>query len=150
MEKTAILSEDNLYRYQLSRVWDTTKPLLLFIMLNPSTADSNNDDPTIRRLINFCKSWNYGGFYVGNLFAYRTPKPAELKKANYPIGSDNKKHIMEMLKKCQKVVYAYGNNQKEPTWLNELLHEVYCIKLSTQLSQNIKHIHNQPLHYNYL
>jgi len=51
MKKDAKLSDDKLYRYQLSRIWDEDKPTVLFIMLNPSTADADVDDPTIRRVI---------------------------------------------------------------------------------------------------
>lgn len=54
-------------------------------MLNPSTADENVDDPTIRRCINFAKDWGYGGMYVGNLFAFRTAYPKELKEAGFPV-----------------------------------------------------------------
>ena len=52
MNKTAVLSDDNIYRYQLSRIWDEEKPKILFIMLNPSTADEFVEDPTIRRVVN--------------------------------------------------------------------------------------------------
>jgi hypothetical protein len=78
MKKDAKLSDDKLYRYQLSRIWDETKPKVLFIMLNPSTADADVDDPTIRRVINFAKSWNYGGVYVVNLYAFRSTDPKGL------------------------------------------------------------------------
>lgn len=89
MEKTAIISEDEKYRYQLSRCWDETKPRILFIMLNPSTADANIDDPTIRRVISFAKSWGYGGVYVGNLFAFRSTDPKGLKQIADPVGENN-------------------------------------------------------------
>jgi hypothetical protein len=72
MNNAAIISEDNQYRYQLLRVWDETLPRILFIMMNPSTADATKDDPIIRRVISFAKSWGYGGVYVGNLFAFRS------------------------------------------------------------------------------
>ena len=65
----AIISDCGKYRYQLWRKWDPSLPVVLFIMLNPSQADASEDDPTIRRCINYAKSWGYGGIYVGNLFA---------------------------------------------------------------------------------
>lgn len=130
MEKTAILSEDNTYRYVLSRIWDDSKPKLLFIMLNPSTADNTTDDPTIRRLITFTKDWGYSGFYVCNLFAYRSTDPKQLRYVDDPVGPENVLYIEDTLSKVDKVVYAWGNNQKEPLWLSDLVSEAYCIELS--------------------
>lgn len=130
MKRDAVFSEDMRYRYQLSRIWDETLPTLLFVMLNPSTADASIDDPTIRRVISFTKSWNYGGVYVSNLYAYRSTDPRCLKDASDPVGMDNKAHIAHMLTLVDKVVYAWGNNEKEPIWLRDLVETPYCIALS--------------------
>ena len=66
MKKDAILSEDRKYRYVLSRIWDESKPLVVIIGLNPSTADEKDDDNTIKKCINFSKNWGYGGLYMLN------------------------------------------------------------------------------------
>jgi hypothetical protein len=128
--KSAVISEDNNYRYQLSRIWDESKPAVLFIMLNPSTADASIDDPTIRRCINFAKSWGYGGLYVGNLYAYRSTDPKALKYVENPVGNDNIAHIQSLVTLVDKVIYAWGNNQKEPEWLRSIVETPYCIELS--------------------
>ncbi len=130
MKKHAILSEDNKYRYQLSRIWDEEKPMILFIMLNPSTADANIDDPTIRRVTNFAKSWGYGGLYVGNLYAFRSTDPNILQKVDNPIGTDNIQYIKSLIGLTEKVIYAWGNNRKEPEWLSNLVDNPYCIDIS--------------------
>jgi hypothetical protein len=130
MKKGAILSEDKLYRYQLSRMWDDSKPPILFIMLNPSTADADADDPTIRRVIQFSTSWGHGGVYVANLYAFRSTDSKTLKTVDDPIGKDNVSHIKHLIGIVDKVVYAWGNNQKEPKWLSELVQTPYCIDLS--------------------
>jgi hypothetical protein len=130
MKKAAILSEDNLYRYQLSRIWDESKPPILFIMLNPSCADAAHDDPTIRRVIRFATSWGYGGVYVTNLYAFRSTDPKVLKHTDDPVGKENISYITHLIGMVDKVVYAWGNNQKEPTWLSELVQTPYCIDLS--------------------
>lgn len=78
MIKDAILSEDRKYRYILSRTWDETKPTVLFIGLNPSTADEKTDDPTIRKCINYAKCWGYGKILMANLFAFRSTILIEL------------------------------------------------------------------------
>ena len=57
MQKDAFLSEDRMYRYGLSRVWDKSRPYVLYIGLNPSTADENKDDPTIRRSVDYVCKW---------------------------------------------------------------------------------------------
>lgn len=72
------------YRYELSRSWDSMLPTIAFVMLNPSTADAAEDDPTIRRCIGFANAWGYGELKVYNLFVLRTPDPADLAGHEYP------------------------------------------------------------------
>ena len=109
MIKDAVISDSGFYRYELSRIWDHSKPLVMFVMLNPSTADSNEDDPTIRRCIGFAKSWGYGGLYVGNLFGYRSTDPKKLLLVSHPIGSENKYHLKLMADRCETIICAWGN-----------------------------------------
>lgn len=109
-KKGAILSECEGYRYRLWRIWDEAKPKVMFIMLNPSTADAEVDDPTIRRCIGFAKSWGFGGLYVGNLFAYRSTQPKGLFEPNDAVGIDNNYHLQEMSKECEIAVCAWGNS----------------------------------------
>jgi len=130
MKKHAILSQDNKYRYQLSRIWEEEKPKVLFIMLNPSTADANVDDPTIRRVINFAKSWGYVGVFVGNLYAFRSTDPKGLRYLDNPLGEDNIHHIQNLIGLVEKVIYAWGNNQREPEWLSDLVDTPYYIDIS--------------------
>lgn len=85
----AVLSVSGVYRYLLWREWRSGGPKAWFVMLNPSTADAEKDDPTIRRCIGFAKSFGYGGLAVTNLFAFRATSPADLIKVNWPFGSEN-------------------------------------------------------------
>lgn len=107
--KGAAFSKCKMYRYRLWRIWDDKKPKVLFIMLNPSTADSTMDDPTIRRCIGFAKSWDYGGLYVGNLFPYRCSQPKGLFKSINAKGEQNQAHLLEMSKLCKIGICAWGN-----------------------------------------
>ena len=132
MKKQAVISEDGKYRYQLSRTWDEEKPKVLFLMLNPSTADANIDDPTIRRVVNFASSWGYGGVFVGNLYALRSTDPAALGTADDPIGKDNLHHVKTLVGMTDRVVYAWGNKKKEPEWLCNLVDKPYCIDISKE------------------
>lgn len=68
------------YRYKLWRYWDD-RPIVSFIMLNPSTADAEHDDPTVRKCVGFAKRWEKGGIEVYNLFAWRATDPNDLLDA---------------------------------------------------------------------
>ncbi len=58
----------------------------MFIGLNPSRADGRCDDPTLRRLIGFARTWGYGGLEVLNLFARVSASPAALRRCRDPVG----------------------------------------------------------------
>lgn len=87
--RSATISVCEKYRYDLFRIWDMTTDHVTFIGLNPSTADEETDDPTIRRCIAYAKSWGYGGIRMVNLFAYRATEPKDMMGADDPIGSQN-------------------------------------------------------------
>ena len=78
--KRAIISECGLYRYELHRTWDKKKGKVLFIMLNPSTADAVNDDTTTIRCINYAKRWGFGSMMIGNIYPFRAKRPKDLKE----------------------------------------------------------------------
>ena len=92
---TAILSSCERYRYLLERKVGLQERTALFIMLNPSTADAHQDDPTIRRCKAFAQRFHCGKLAVVNLFAYRATKPAVLLKHDEPIGPENNHHIRQ-------------------------------------------------------
>jgi len=137
----AIFSDDDRrFRYALWRRWNyTPKNLdaLLFIGLNPSTANATRDDPTIRRLVNFAKSWGFGGLFVGNLFSIVSADPAVLltdtSKELY--GGPNDAAIKRMRELCTLVVVGWGEFGKRvgyrPAAIMDLVGEpVYCIKVN--------------------
>ena len=97
------------------------------------------DPIEVKKCIDFAKSWGYGGLYVGNLYSYRSTDPSLLRFVANPMGVDNPKHVKEMVEKCALVVYAYGNNKKEPQWLREIVANPYCIKTT------VKNIPAHPL-----
>lgn len=109
MKKTATISECNKYRYDLLRVWDETTPYLMFIGLNPSTADHEQDDPTIKRCIGFAESLNFGGICMCNLFAFRATKPSDMMSSSSPIGIDNDSYVKLHAEKAGMVIAAWGN-----------------------------------------
>ena len=104
----AEFSEDRKYRYTLWRIWDNNKPMVMFIGLNPSTANETTNDPTICRVIKFAFDWGFGGVYMTNLFAYVTPYPEKLKECNDPLA-DNDSWLEKTAHKCKKIIFAWGS-----------------------------------------
>lgn len=107
-ETSATLSADGQYRYDLSRTWDHDAGRLVFVMLNPSTADANVDDPTIRRCKAFARREGFGGIVVLNLYAYRATKPAALRDVDDPIGPENDQTIVRVLSTRKRAIAAWG------------------------------------------
>jgi hypothetical protein len=110
---SAILSQDRKYRYRLTRdIGMMGDGACCFVMLNPSTADEDNDDPTIRRCIGFAKRWNCARLEVVNLFAYRSTSPDVLSamSRNIAVGPENDYYIVESCKSSRLVVCAWGNS----------------------------------------
>lgn len=100
------------YRYRLWRTWDNTLPTCCFVMLNPSTADAEADDPTIRRCLGYARDWGYGGLEVVNLFALRATDPREMLAAEDPVGPHNDGAIGATVLSAGLVVAAWGADGK--------------------------------------
>ena len=99
------------YRYSLSRQWGDERPAI-FIMLNPSTANKCEDDPTIRKCMRFAKRWQCGGLVVVNLFARRAPLTKDLFQDKQPVGPDNLCHIAHAIRMNDFAVCAWGEHSK--------------------------------------
>ena len=108
MIRRAAFSRCGTYRYALWRRWDESRPHVLFVALNPSTADDRKDDPTIRRCIGFARDWGYGGLAVANLFAFRATLPAVLREARAPVGPRNDRWLARLAGETGLVVAAWG------------------------------------------
>lgn len=109
----AEFSTDRKYRYALWRIWDKSKPLVMFIGLNPSTANEGKTDPTITRLTGtketpgIAEYNGFGGFYMMNLFAIVSSKPKILLTDPDPLG-DNDHWLEKIAVKCETVVFCWG------------------------------------------
>lgn len=130
-ESGAIFSPCRMYRYALWRIWDRSKPLCMFTGLNPSTADEQLNDPTIRREIGFAQSWNYGGLLKGNAFGFRSTDPKGLRLALLPIGDDND-HVLSVLAAMADLkIAAWGADSfvspNRARGLLERLGDVHCL-----------------------
>tara|TARA_B100001029_G_C15048979_1_gene449251 strand:- start:946 stop:1422 length:477 start_codon:yes stop_codon:yes gene_type:complete len=140
----AFFSEDRLYRYALWRIWNDLLPKVLFIGLNPSTADEVQDDPTIRRCMRYANDWGFGGYIMGNIFGYRSTDPYKLRLLDNPIGLDNNYWLTKLHNEADLTIGAWGNHGKLLNRGEQVLNfidNVYCLKITKE---------GQPSHPLYL
>lgn len=95
------------YRYHLWRTWDD-RPRVLFVGLNPSIADAEVDDPTIRRCIRFAHDWGYGGLWMANLYAHRSTDPKGLCTVEDPVGDQNDDWLSHLALRAELTIVAWG------------------------------------------
>ncbi|MFZ1084542.1 MAG: DUF1643 domain-containing protein, partial [Terracidiphilus sp.] len=100
------------YRYTLKRVWDASLGSVLFVMMNPSTADPYVDDPTVAKCQRYARAWGYGTMLVGNTFAYRATNQKDLLQVADPVGPKNDKYLLHMAAEAGMIVLAYGKPHK--------------------------------------
>lgn len=126
LESGATFDCTGVFRYRLWRRWDDG-PSVCFIMLNPSTADAERDDPTIRRCIRFARDWGYGGLDVVNLFAYRATDPRALRSVADPVGPLNGRAIAEAVEGATLTIAAWG---AWPAGTPPLSAPLYCLGMN--------------------
>ena len=124
------------YRYSLERSWQTRHRhprRVLFIGLNPSTADHRKDDPTIRRCVGFARDWGFSELEVVNLFAYRATYPDDLKAAANPVGKRNDYWIRHCHRAADLTIACWGNDgefmQRADRVMN-MLDDLHCLNLN--------------------
>lgn len=113
LQAGADISEDGLYRYWLSRRLGMGERTVLFVGLNPSTADAEQDDPTIRRCVGFARSWGFDWLFMGNVCAYRSTDPKALASLDElaAVGPGNQDALKWMTQRAELVVAAWGQNK---------------------------------------
>lgn len=139
---TAVISPCGLYRYRLDRPLSSLtagRGVVAFIMLNPSTADAEQDDPTIRRCLGFAWSLRAERLVVGNLFAFRATDPRKLTTyagCADPVGPDNDRHLAEIVAEADTVIAAWGSASK--------VHNL--VKVRAPVVRSIVEAAGKPLH----
>lgn len=121
MIKGASISPCGQFRWWLKRVWDAQKPQVLYVMLNPSTADSELDDATIRKCIGFASRLGFGGFQVANLCPYRARNPKDMFRwiTQHPIILEKEYQAMNILLRMARdldmpAILAWGSKARNP------------------------------------
>ena len=113
MPNECVFSPDRHHRYTLIHRWDellNPDKGIAWICLNPSTADENQLDPTLRRIRDFSATWGYSFFVMLNLFAWRATQPADMRAATDPIGPDNDRWIAHWSAKVDRVMLGWGEH----------------------------------------
>ncbi|MES2634083.1 MAG: DUF1643 domain-containing protein [Pseudomonadota bacterium] len=119
---SAIISECGKYRYRLERTVAMEGPVYAFFGVNPSTADAELDDATVRKWTGFVKRWGGSRFIVGNVFAYRATDVRELAIApGHAIGPENIRHLREIAAAADICVPCWGSRAKLPQELHPSL-----------------------------
>ena len=126
------------YRYVLRRTWDDALPVSMFVMMNPSVADIDTDDPTVARCQAFARGWGSGSLYVANTFAYRATDQRQLIAVDDPVGPSNDSYILRMAAASNVIVVAYGQPHKKLrqrgsdvcAMLRQHGHELYALHLN--------------------
>lgn len=116
VERGAQFSVGRDYRYVLWRTWEGVRGHVMFVGINPSTADEFDDDPTIRRCCGFARRWGYGGFFMLNLFAWRATDPRRLRRNPLPIGPENDDYLRMYAESAGLVVAAWGATAAPWAW----------------------------------
>ena len=133
MKTDAKFSKDRIYRYALWRIWDDNQPKVMFIGLNPSTADETKDDPTVRRCRGFAKLWGFGGLIMANIFAYRATEPENMKSTGDPTGPENDEWLLKLTQEATLVIGAWGNHGEfrgRGKEVLDLIPDLYCLKMN--------------------
>jgi hypothetical protein len=127
----ASISEDGVYRWELRRRWATDGEVLLWVMLNPSTADGKRDDPTIRRCVDFSRRWGFAGLIIANLFSLRAKHPSEIGRHASPVGEKTDETLRAASIEAQVTVAAWGAyaaaQKRSSVVVNLLESELVCL-----------------------
>jgi hypothetical protein len=130
-----VFSYDRRYRYVLWRQWDLcNSKYVQFVALNCSTADELQDDPTVRRCINFAKEWGFGALCMTNLFAFRATDPRVMKAEKEPVGPENDAWLKRCAEDAGIIVAAWGNHGahlNRGVVVSELLSNLHCLGVTS-------------------
>lgn len=120
MIKSAEFSCCGKYRYLLTRIWDENLPVAMCIGLNPSKANKQNDDPTVRLLIACLTQLGYGGLKMVNLFAYVSSSPSKLFAVPDNMG-DNKSWVLTTAYSVQEIVFCWGSFKNTEYYAKQMM-----------------------------
>jgi hypothetical protein len=143
----AVFSECGTYRYELGGDIGAVEPLLvaartikpiLWVLINPSDADAEEDDPTLRTLVVFSELWGYNRVMVGNLYGYKATVIKDMWQARKSgvdiIGPDNDAHLRQMISVVRRydgrVMVGWGvpGERARAREVHQMIGEAYCLR----------------------
>lgn len=136
---TARFSPCQRYRYELAEIWNPERPLVMWLLMNPSVASIEHADPTLIRTSHFSRAWGYGGQLIGNVHGYRATDKNRLLEVDDPIGPDNIAALSKMAATAEKVIAGFGQPPRAlrhngPNILRHLAGEnaskLFCLRLA--------------------
>lgn len=137
--------EDVPRRCLLWRTWDITKPLVLFVLLYPGTADGDVDDANVKRCLSYARLWNFGGLELVSLYSVQVEHAAGLFTFKDPIGLDNDRHVVEAAQRAPYVVCAWGASAGSKR-VEEVLRKIQGRASEAKLHHLGLDTKNQPQH----
>jgi hypothetical protein len=145
----ANISPDGLYRYALYRRLSMGERTVLFVGLNPSTADMMKDDPTLRRCVGFARAWGFDWLYMGNLNGWRATDPKQLPRASdgggEAVGPENQQVLTMMTQRAEIVVACWGQHKLNP-YARELSRRILALPHTRCLGRNADGSPKHPLY----
>lgn len=143
----ADISADGLHRYWLSRRLSMGERTVLFVGYNPSTADAQEDDPTIRREVGFSRAWGFDWFFKGNVYAYRSTDPKALLTLDTleAVGPRNQEALVWLAQRAELVVAAWGQNPLN-TYAQQLADRILALPQTRCLGTNKNGTPKHPLY----
>lgn len=137
MKMNAVFDHAGKYRYLLSREWNDALPRVLYVMLNPSTANHEEEDRTSSQCIYFAQKFGFGSLEIVNLYAFISTDPKQLKLEYDPIGSENDKYMLEAASRAKTIIVAWGGkhffnhrNKKVKRLLTSNGHQLQCLGIA--------------------
>ena len=134
----AIFTDNRTHRLYLWRRWNKERPWVMFIGLNPSTADERLNDPTVRRCIGFAARWGYGGIFMCNVFTLVSTDPKKLN-VQTPIAMGASSAMKVIRGRCSKAVAGWGNlitqvrqGEERIEQIKQKLSPLYCLGMTKQ------------------
>lgn len=145
----ATFSRCRAYRYSLWRIWNAARRPLCFVMLNPSTADEIQNDPTVERCEQRARRMGFGGLLVANIFALRSTDPAALYGHADPVGPRNDIAILRAAERAELVVCAWGRHGNLGGRGHAVLHRLNSVCNPHVLRMNADGTPAHPLYLSY-
>ncbi|RPF53925.1 DUF1643 domain-containing protein [Aquisalibacillus elongatus] len=132
VEVRAEFDRERRNRYMLECEWDAGKPLVTFVLFNPSIGGVDESDLTLKRCLAYSRRWGYGSMRVVNLYSQVSTKPEELVPPKIEEVELNNFYIKQSVDLADRVIFGWGVRPGNLYRIHEVIQMVpkekrYCI-----------------------